>query len=143
MKKLPPFGAELDARLRYVNLPTWAIVFAGRDAWKRARDPRARIGDCCPLVWTGEPPEVFRWPVANCAVLIEVDTGPSLEQVYALARELLVSGAGGVLAWWLCWGESRPVVWGRDGRSRYLTAAEINATVWPHKHERKGERRAA
>lgn len=125
-KRLPPFGGELAERLKFANTPLWVIVFCGQNAWARAKDPRARIGDCHPLVWDGKE---YRWPVANCYVLVEIGAGPSLKQIRALARELLLAGAAGVLDWWLSWGESRPIAYQSDGKARYLSAKEIESTM--------------
>lgn len=136
-KNLPPFGSELAARVLHRNLPLWVYVFAGRSAWVRAADERVRIGDCIPLVWAGEPPETIRWPVCGCTVLVEIDIGPSIEQVRGLVVELLLAGAQGVLAWWLSWAESRPIAWRSDGKARELTAAEIKRTLRP---DREGQR---
>jgi hypothetical protein len=142
-RRLPPFGAELAARLEYNNPPSLAFVFCGRNAWTRARNPRVRIGDCVPLVWTGADPAGIRWPVRHCAVVIEVDHGPTVKQIRDLAVELLLSGADGVLAWWLAWSESRPIVWQADGSGHYLTAAEINEALWPVEHQNREARRHA
>lgn len=125
-KRLPPFGGQLAERLKYRNRPLWVIVFCGRNAWTRAKDPRARIGDCHPLVWDGKE---YRWPVANCYVLVEIDTGPSLQQIRDLTRELLLAGAAGVLDWWLSWGESRPIAYLPDGIGRYLRAQDIDPSL--------------
>jgi len=138
-KKLPPFGAELAARLRHDNLPLWVFVFCGKGAWARAKHPDVRRGDCCPLVWDGANPKAVRWPVAGCHVLIEIDTGPSPAQVCALGRELFFAGAVGILAWWLDWGDSRPLIWLPDGTVRPLTADEISRTLWPEEHARRAE----
>jgi len=112
-RRLPPYGAELDARLEYGNLPLWVCIIAGRGAWKRARDPGVRLGDCLPLTWDGGDPSRYRWPVEGCFCWLDAEPGPSVEQVRELAAELLLAGAAGVLAIWSDWGES-----GRSSGSR-------------------------
>jgi hypothetical protein len=134
-RHLPPFGTELAARQRFGNLPSLVYVFAGQGAWVRAKHEHTRRGDCCPLIWTGDPPEILRWPVKSCDCVIEIGAGPSGLQVYGLALELLLAGASGVLAWWLPWNEFRQVLWTPDGAARELTAAEILGTVWPSAEE--------
>jgi hypothetical protein len=136
---LPPFGAELAARIQYRNAPLWVVILAGGDAWKRAQDPRVRIGDCHPLVWNGTDPAAIRWPVEGCACWIDVEPGPSAEQVRGLAVELLLSGAAGVLAIWSRWSESWPTLWQPDGAAGYVTADEVNRTLWPDEHARRRE----
>jgi len=129
-KRFPPYGKELAARLSHRNPPLLTFVFAGCDAWSRARHPRVRTGDCAPLVWDGADPKSVRWPVRGCHVVVELDVGPSVNQVRELVGRLLASGAVAVMTWWLRWSEDRPCIWLPDGTGRYLTAGELNEQVF-------------
>ncbi|MCI0653583.1 MAG: hypothetical protein L0Y39_03785 [Methylococcaceae bacterium] len=99
MSRLPPFGKHLAERRAFQNLPFLVIVCAGKDAWKRARRWNLSPNDCMGLVWPGDrPPIAYQWPVSNCRVVVEWDTGPSPEQITGLIRVLLASGASTVVS---------------------------------------------
>lgn len=92
--KLPPHGKALAARLRFGNPPFLIFVCVGSDAWTRAKQRQESVNDFHALVLpAGENPAVYRWPVADQLVVIDVCCGPSDEQLRDLAIVLLRDGA--------------------------------------------------
>jgi hypothetical protein len=98
-KKLPPFGALLSERQKFKNPPWLVVVCVGAGAWAPAKARKVR-GDSVGLVLPpGENPSAFTWPVNGCRVVVEWNTGPGVELVVELARELLRAGAKTVTIW--------------------------------------------
>lgn len=99
--RLPPFGKNVTARITHGNSPDFLAVCIGLDSWCRAKERNESPSDIPALVLPpGEDPHKYAWPVAGSFVIIEVDEGPSDEQLDELATVLLTAGAASVCAWW-------------------------------------------
>jgi hypothetical protein len=94
--RLPPFGRELAAGRtlgKPGRPPLLVVVFAGADAWTRAKAAHRRLVDVAPLVLPdGEPPGRFAWPVHEQVVVIEAEGLGDL-RILELVRALLLAGA--------------------------------------------------
>lgn len=95
-KKLPAYARELFERQKFQNLPLCVVTCIGVDAWNRAKKWRKSPNDIEAVVIDNEPPNQFRWPVANCLCIVEWDVGPSEKQVIELIEVLLKHGASAV-----------------------------------------------
>lgn len=87
--KLPPFALQQKAKRPQNGL--W--VFAGVNAWERARadqDKPSRLATLLPL---HQDPTAYRWPVSGDEVVIIHTGGESPEALRALAAVLVQQGA--------------------------------------------------
>lgn len=92
--KLPPFGKPLSERLKYGNPPLYATVCIGLNSWSRAKIWNQSPADTQAMVLPPDVnPESLRWPVQHLPVVIDADTGPSLDQIADLALVLLQNGS--------------------------------------------------
>lgn len=89
MTKRPPFAAQQRNKI-----PTNGIwIYAGRDAWNRARgdlDKPSRIATLLPL---GDGPDGYRWPVAGDEVVVVHTAAETAERLRSLAVELIRQGS--------------------------------------------------
>lgn len=94
VKRFPPYGKALAERQRFGNLPVHAVTCIGLDAWKRAKAWNNSAADTVAMVQPPDTaPDAYAWPVAGVPVVIDAEPGPSIEQIHALALQLLTDGA--------------------------------------------------
>lgn len=87
--------------LAHGNMPEFVAVCIGMDAWQRAKRRNEGSSDWPALVLPpGEEPARYSWPVSGSYVVLEVDAGPSTDQLRQLAHVLLQAGAVVVVEWW-------------------------------------------
>ncbi|MFZ2403885.1 MAG: hypothetical protein WAW41_02035 [Methylobacter sp.] len=98
-KKLPPFGKELNARLRFGNHPFLVYVCIGVDAWTTAKKCQQIQDNAALVLPAGEAPEKFTWPVRNCRCVIEWSTGPKADLIVRLIQCLIFESANTVIVW--------------------------------------------
>lgn len=92
--KLPPHGEALAERLKFGNPPLHAVVCIGLGSWQRAKRWNESPADTAAMVLPPDTlPESLQWPVDNIPVVIDADTGPSIDLIHNLAHRLLVCGS--------------------------------------------------
>lgn len=106
-RPLPPFGRDVIARQRKKESPGTVYIFAGQDAWQRAKGRIAAYGDGTALVLPfGEDPETYRWPIMDGCI---VDAhGRSAKEAARIARTICSDGSRYCCAVWRggslhCW----------------------------------------
>jgi len=98
--KLPPYGKELSARMKWGNAPLFVMLCVGLNAWQSVRRWNKSPNDIAGLVLPDtKSPNQYSWPVSNCFVVIERSAGPSDENIMDLVKALLHSGASLVTVW--------------------------------------------
>lgn len=98
-RKLPPYGAILAERQKFLNLPFLTVICVGQDAWNSAKRWNARGENCGIVLPSDIKPQACTWPVARCNCVIEWNSGPDSNLIVDLARCLLLAGAELVVIW--------------------------------------------
>jgi hypothetical protein len=98
-QRLPPFGKDLNARLRFGNMPLIVVVCVGVDAWSSAKKWKQSQDNDALVLPPSEDPESFKWPVRNCVCVIEWSTGPTASLIVKLIQCLLFDAAKSVTVW--------------------------------------------
>lgn len=114
-QKLPPYGKDLNTRLRFGNPPFMVVVCVGGDAWCSAKRWLKNPDVEAIVLPAGESPEGFKWPVRNCICVIEWSAGPAAALIVRLVQCLLFEAANSVTVWPTFVDPSTPTHLFRDG----------------------------
>jgi len=80
--------------MKFHNPPLYAVVSIGVDSWKRAKRWNESPADTVAMVLPPDtPPASLQWPVEHLPVVIDADTGPSMDLIQTLALALLSCGS--------------------------------------------------
>ncbi|MEQ1637820.1 MAG: hypothetical protein ABL903_14140 [Methylococcales bacterium] len=93
-KRLPAFGAKLNERQKFINLPFMAVICVGQNCWDHAKAWNNSPTDIVAMVLTPEqPPVSLTFPVKDCLCLVEWGYGAPEPLIVELIKCLLKSGA--------------------------------------------------
>jgi len=91
---IAPYGKLIKERTAFNNLPMYAVVTVGLNAWKRAKHWNKSPADAVAMVLPPDTrPEALTWPVDALPTVIDADVGPSFDLISALALTLLRCGS--------------------------------------------------
>lgn len=94
LSKLPSFGKDLAASQQVGNPPTYVAIGVGANRWNNAKTINERMDDMHKLILQpGIDPELCRWPVDGCIVVVEWSVGPGVDMITKLISTLLKFGA--------------------------------------------------
>lgn len=92
-QKFPPFGKELDSRIRYNNRPFLVIICVGSNAWNSAKKWKKNPDIEAMVLTPDDSPERLKWPVHDCLCIVEWNTGPAVKIIVRLVQCLLAENA--------------------------------------------------
>jgi hypothetical protein len=90
---LPPYGRELQARIKFKNPPFMAAICVGASAWENAKAKNDNKDWAALILPEGKKPESYLWPVKGIDCVIEWDIGPNEALIINMIKTLFKAGA--------------------------------------------------